>query len=149
MPNNLGEALAELRRAELQWLFVVVAKHLSARKCVIDWCTLRDGIRAEATRRGELAVIHIDRDQVDDLFLTYLHEVAHVAKHWDSLIDLGDLRTAFPEKAVNPSPALAAIRRAAETQREREANDQAMSWALLAGNGSIRDRLKRLLDVRS
>lgn len=153
----MNELQAELRAVEAAWvdlLYSRVAPHLAGRPVILEWQTpLLPGARGLTLRSGDKALIQIDPDLDREQRLeTFLHECAHARLHFDRLADKSDFEN-IPEVRASKGKYAAPDwlmdqRRAAANKREHEARAQAEKWLALAGEGTIKKRLTRLLEVK-
>jgi hypothetical protein len=138
----------ELRRLHIEFLYSRMAYALSGKKAILEWRDL-DGYRGLTFKRGDDVIIQVrnglDEDQE---FRTILHEISHVKLHESGLADESALAF-LPESTSDDYPDWYLENRwQAHEKREREASHQVDQWLALSGDGSIKDRILKLLEWR-
>ena len=138
----LADYLAELAEE--------TAPILAGRAVVINWTGPRDGRygKGMAGRLGDVAIVDLAPSLPPGEFLAvYLHELAHIRRHWATIPDEAEASLeARPKGRLFPNP----WARLAYERREKEAEAQARQWStwlagqLPGGRGSLEAALVTL-----
>jgi hypothetical protein len=144
--SELQTALNDVKAAHLDLLYSRCASKLTGRKVQVGRLSPDDHETRGAIvkRAGQLFIMLNPGLDPGEKFKSFLHECAHGLLHYDHITD----ETAQPipgAKALTPSPLIQSIRAEIIEGYEREAQQQAQEWLALAGDGSIKERLLRLL----
>lgn len=144
MPSTIMTAIKAINNDYDQLLFTRVAAKLAGKSVTVKFQNdLDDSINGYTVKENGKLVIYVDPDlDQEQMFATFLHEVAHCKLHADSITDNQE---AVPAKALQAGAVIRALRVAASKRREYEAINLSTYWRVLAGNGPVRERLIKLL----
>jgi len=143
---SVQKAVGELVGAFNRMAYSSLARRLTGNDMItVEWRPL-EKYRGLTFKRNGLVVIQVSDDLDPDQELkTVLHEIAHAKLHASGLAEEGAINQ-LPEKTAAEYPErYLEKRREAYEKRECEARDQVDQWLNAAGDGSVKDRIMRLL----
>lgn len=150
--NEIQAAIDGVEAAWLEVLYTRAAVKLTGRPVILEWRKpIIPGARGCTVKRSEDLVVMIAPDLDPDQKLeTFLHELAHCLLHESGLIDeknYQDLPEEREKRGYRYPDWVFEARARAHEKREMEARDQVKHWLFIAGSGSVKDKLLRLLEV--
>jgi hypothetical protein len=129
----------------LEWLYNSVAAKLARRPVTVLWAAIPDARGQVWKERGKYYLQLDPKMDHDQRLRTFLHEAAHLRLHHDKITDTSASQAAPALQDLNP--AIKEVIAGIASQREAEAWELAEAWEAAAGEGTITQRLRRLLEI--
>ena len=142
-----GDLYAMVQNMTLEWLYNTLAAKLSRQPVTVLWAAIPDARGQVWKERGKYYLQLDPKMDHDQRLKTFLHEAAHLRLHHDKITDTSDPRAAPAMQDLNP--AIKEVIAGIANQREAEAWELAEAWEAAAGEGTIKERLHRLQELKT